>query len=851
MVVSRPQSSLPTGFGVFQSAPGAQLEFSPPMGTRELDGLLHAYIPTSAPITDKRASISCDFFYTLRQTGQTYKFYPVSLPATPSSAPSTTTTSPSSDSSSSSSPFATSTSPFAASWDWSAATASSASSTRASQRGSQSKPKPQSLPSRHQTRDYSSLPGMKILTRDGRDVTNSTSRGCKTKEQRDHAHLMRIIKACPDCRRKKIRCDPSHKKRASDTQRPQPTTRARARKKTGESLQSQWPVSESLAVLQMKERLDTEPASPTAVSNSLWPASTLDFDFDFLPLPGFESAGDKELSCPTDWWEQFIEYQPAEFIPQVDMFMDLRDNNSPSVELESNDSWSRSLGSNNSDLHLGSNNSPSFGFGSTSPSLCFGSNSPSLGLVESNSPSLGLVGSSSPPATNPYISPQAIIPQPCPDPSAPPGSDTNNTIYTPLLPYDLPGASSATSMNYRDFNLYSPRSSFSEDEHMVSIGSLHDQSDSLRRPSPTSGLGDASGIQAAPPGAQLAHQPLESSRPQASLVSNGAPGMGASLHGDSLPGDYAAMAQDANVSPGSRSFGGATSRSLSGALKRPAESAHLDQGDNGFDDLACPRHHLDSTRTTYPSGIPMIKHHVEDVSMTRPASGTASPVTDLQLVRLASGDGAHHHSTANFSTRLPLIQPDQDFIGQPSLVSTTCNSWRSWLQDGTWLALGGPSYALSRGPQHPPILAGTRTSFAATMSSSATITMAQASAHGASSALRLTDSASGHDAQVQALAPRTSSPRSRLKRAVNVAMAVAGLASLALANASAASSTCSVYVFGAVMVFIAKTNAMRSRAAACCKPREHGVASRGGYARGGQPAACRDQWAKCWQSICT
>ncbi len=72
---------------------------------------------------------------------------------------------------------------------------------------------------------------MKIMTKDGEDVTNSASRGCKTKEQRDHAHLMRIMKACDACRRKKIRCDPSHKKRtASQAQtppKPKPAKRAR------------------------------------------------------------------------------------------------------------------------------------------------------------------------------------------------------------------------------------------------------------------------------------------------------------------------------------------------------------------------------------------------------------------------------------------------------------------------------------------------------------------------------------------------------------------------------------------------------------------------------------------------
>jgi hypothetical protein len=49
------------------------------------------------------------------------------------------------------------------------------------------------------------LPGFSIMTKDGIDVTSSAGRGTKTKEQREHAHLMRIMKACDACKKKKIR----------------------------------------------------------------------------------------------------------------------------------------------------------------------------------------------------------------------------------------------------------------------------------------------------------------------------------------------------------------------------------------------------------------------------------------------------------------------------------------------------------------------------------------------------------------------------------------------------------------------------------------------------------------------
>lgn len=49
------------------------------------------------------------------------------------------------------------------------------------------------------------LPGFSIMTKDGIDVTSTAGRGTKTKEQREHAHLMRQLKACAECKRKKVR----------------------------------------------------------------------------------------------------------------------------------------------------------------------------------------------------------------------------------------------------------------------------------------------------------------------------------------------------------------------------------------------------------------------------------------------------------------------------------------------------------------------------------------------------------------------------------------------------------------------------------------------------------------------
>jgi len=201
-----------SGFSVCQPALGAALQWLPAIGTAELDDMINAFLPGPASIQDKRAHISMDFFEYYRQTGENFKFYPVASGSfTPTTAsPATSALYDSGYASSfNHSPVLSD----QGSWTQSPAPfAPSASDARTSSRSSASK-KSSSSSSRQQAVDFASHPGMRILTKDGRDVTNSASRGCKTKEQRDHAHLMRIIKACDACRKKKIRCDPSHRKR--------------------------------------------------------------------------------------------------------------------------------------------------------------------------------------------------------------------------------------------------------------------------------------------------------------------------------------------------------------------------------------------------------------------------------------------------------------------------------------------------------------------------------------------------------------------------------------------------------------------------------------------------------------
>ncbi|KAF5607087.1 hypothetical protein FPANT_1035 [Fusarium pseudoanthophilum] len=258
-------NTLPQGFSVFQPTLGAQLQFFPAIGTRELDEMINAYMPGPASNQEKRASIALDYFEYAHLTGQTFKFYPIY-----SAAESPATASPLQDSGYGSS---FNTSPATSTWDWSNVNTSSSSR--------RSSPKSTSSP---QATDFSNLPGMKIMTKDGRDVTNSASRGSKTKEQRDHAHLMRIIKACDSCKKKKIRCDPSHKKRGVSSTAAQP---AKVTKKS--------------------KTVAPEPkATPVVIQDAFtqltFPEQDFSAELDSLAAPAEQGV---------EPWEQFVQF-PAE-----------------------------------------------------------------------------------------------------------------------------------------------------------------------------------------------------------------------------------------------------------------------------------------------------------------------------------------------------------------------------------------------------------------------------------------------------------------------------------------------------------------------------------------------------------
>ncbi|KAI1445217.1 hypothetical protein F5Y02DRAFT_387248 [Annulohypoxylon stygium] len=280
------------GFSVHQPSIGSPLQFFPAMGSKQLDEMIDAYVPGNAPIADKRATVSMEFFEHSMATGELFKFFMVY----PSLGSATESPSGSMLDSGYGSSF---TSPVMSESQWTQAGGTSL-QTRESAAG-KSSAKRAALSS-----DFSHLPGMKIITKDGKDVTNMTSRGCKTKEQRDHAHLMRIIKACDSCRRKKVRCDPSHKRSAGSS------STARISKKTKKTASSTIPSSAP------------PPQQTLEPSESLiyTPASNISND---VPSLSFDSAMSESLVDLTMDWNQFIQFdeEPTESIPfDYDFFHD-------------------------------------------------------------------------------------------------------------------------------------------------------------------------------------------------------------------------------------------------------------------------------------------------------------------------------------------------------------------------------------------------------------------------------------------------------------------------------------------------------------------------------------------------
>lgn len=291
------------GFSVHQTAPGALLQFFPEMGSQQLDEMIDAYVPGTASIQDKRTTVSLEFCEHSMLTGEMYKFFLVYPPASSSTAsPASTLQDSGYASSFNASPVVNQSlwNGNEAAMDWPFA----ASPKKASSR----KAAPSS--SRTPAGDFSHIPGMKIMTKEGLDVTNAASRGCKTKEQRDHAHLMRIIKACDSCKRKKTRCDPSHKKRGSSaTASPEPKVSNKKVKKT--------------APPPKKKQL-----SPAAQAEITFDST---FDFSMTEPLSFDADLMAAAESTANDWDQFITFnEEITNVPQdYDFFFDTTSYYSP------------------------------------------------------------------------------------------------------------------------------------------------------------------------------------------------------------------------------------------------------------------------------------------------------------------------------------------------------------------------------------------------------------------------------------------------------------------------------------------------------------------------------------------
>lgn len=299
------QESLFT-FSVFQPVLGSALQWLPALGSRELDDMVNAFVPGPSSIQDKRAHVAMDFYKYSAQTGENFKMYSVYdyIPPVPSVA-SCATDSPASSSAMYDSGYGSTfnVSPVVADTGFytphvPAATPSSTTSTSSASLSSAAKKAAPSASKSNSQLDFLNHPGMRILTKDGRDVTNSAGRGSKTKEQRDHAHLMRVIKACDACRRKKTRCDPSHKRRTASSSQCQPQPQQ-------PTLSGTRSAKKARTAKRAAAHGAQAPALATTAHNLLDNAALLD-----TPVVSYDPLSE----TPDDFWLQYVNFEgPAPF----------------------------------------------------------------------------------------------------------------------------------------------------------------------------------------------------------------------------------------------------------------------------------------------------------------------------------------------------------------------------------------------------------------------------------------------------------------------------------------------------------------------------------------------------------
>ena len=194
-----------SSFTITQPFLGAPLQFQPALGSQELNQLIDAFVTGSASKKDKLSEVTIDFYNHATvdlNTGALTRTYYVAL-----SSPWAFEQSPTLSQSSGCTPPIFTPSPASSATLGDSGYGSITMAPPSRDRGSRlSKKAKKETKKTAETR----LPGFSIMTKDGVDVTSSAGRGTKTKEQREHAHLMRIMKACDDCKRKKVRVSLSH-----------------------------------------------------------------------------------------------------------------------------------------------------------------------------------------------------------------------------------------------------------------------------------------------------------------------------------------------------------------------------------------------------------------------------------------------------------------------------------------------------------------------------------------------------------------------------------------------------------------------------------------------------------------
>lgn len=153
------------------------------------------------------------------------------------------------------------------------------------------------------------LPGFSIMTKDGIDVTSTAGRGTKTKEQREHAHLMRIMKACDACKKKKIRvsslsyfdgeswlilvqCDPSHSRQSNEMSRSSTISTAKTPSSSNGGVSSHVNTSPTISIPSLSHE-------SSIASQSNTPSYGAIDDFVLFPEDG-SSWNPADMSIPED-----------------------------------------------------------------------------------------------------------------------------------------------------------------------------------------------------------------------------------------------------------------------------------------------------------------------------------------------------------------------------------------------------------------------------------------------------------------------------------------------------------------------------------------------------------------------